>query len=244
MFAQSKGDPPASKRGWGSSWLEPANEQQRREQALVGQIRVAEEAGDSHTVWELAARLTALEPIAPGPHMVRAWVYRQRKQFGQALREIDQARDLAQRKDQRGYLSDVMATRALVHEMQKDLPAAVTDFQASLRLNDKDPQTINSLAWLRATAPDPTLRAGSESVRLVERAVALSTKDSYLAIDTLAAAYAESHDYPRAVDAERRAMTTAQTQIKDAAKARAFQKGAAARLQLFEQHQAYHADLP
>src|SRR5207244_12523740 len=55
------------------------------------------------------------------------------------------------------------------------------------------------LAWRLATGPDSWLRDAAEAVRLAERAADLSDRRDARVLDLLAAAYAASGDFDRAV---------------------------------------------
>ena len=61
------------------------------------------------------------------------------------------------------------------------------------------PRMLDELAWLLATYPDSNSRDGAEAVRLAERACALTERRVPALLATLAAAYAEAGDFPRAV---------------------------------------------
>ncbi len=241
--AQSKGSPPADAPGWGSVWLEPSNEPERRWQEALRKINAAQQAHDSRAELGLCDKLVASMPSSPGPYMVRAISLGRLKQFDRAMADLAQAQKIADTEKRPVVSSNILMVRASVYEREKNYEAAIGDLQASLKLNEKNEQACNALAWLRATAPDPAARNGPESVRLAQRAIALTTKSDYAVFDTLAAAYAEANDYARAVDTEKRALNAGK-EIKNATKAQKFEKDAAGRLQLFEQHQAYHADLP
>ena len=60
---------------------------------------------------------------------------------------------------------------------------------------------LDELAWLLATYPDSKSRDGAEAVRLAERACDLTERRILALLDTLAAAYAETGDFPRAISA-------------------------------------------
>ena len=62
-----------------------------------------------------------------------------------------------------------------------------------------DPQIVNDLAWMLATCPDASLRAGAESRRLIEPLCARSRYRNPFLLDTLAAACAETGDFDEAV---------------------------------------------
>ena len=69
---------------------------------------------------------------------------------------------------------------------------------------------LDELAWLLATYPDSNSRDGAEAVRLAERACALTDRRVPAFLATLAAAYAEAGDFPRAIAAGEEALKRAQ----------------------------------
>jgi tetratricopeptide (TPR) repeat protein len=76
---------------------------------------------------------------------------------------------------------------------------AAAQFSAALALNADTVQALAGLAWIRATAADPSLRDAAEAVRLAERAGELTRHQDVTAIDALAAAYAEAGRFDEAV---------------------------------------------
>ncbi len=64
---------------------------------------------------------------------------------------------------------------------------------------------LNDLAWLLATCPEDRLRDGAEAIRLADRALRLSSPDSWGALDTCAAAYAETGQFTPAAQYAQRA---------------------------------------
>ena len=76
---------------------------------------------------------------------------------------------------------------------------AVVQFSEALALNADTVQALAGLAWIRATAADPSLRNAAEAVRLAERAGVLTRHQDVTAIDALAAAYAEAGRFDEAV---------------------------------------------
>jgi tetratricopeptide (TPR) repeat protein len=73
------------------------------------------------------------------------------------------------------------------------------------------PRMLDELAWLLATYPDSNARDGAEAVRLAERACALTDRRVPALLATLAAAYAEAEDFPRAVAAGEEALSKARS---------------------------------
>ncbi len=73
------------------------------------------------------------------------------------------------------------------------------------------PRMLDELAWLLATHPDSNARDGAEAVRLAERACALTDRRVPALLATLAAAYSEAGDFPRAVAAGEEALRKARS---------------------------------
>ena len=71
------------------------------------------------------------------------------------------------------------------------------------------PRMLDELAWLLATYPDSKSRDGTEAVRLAERACNLTERRIPALLDTLAAAYAETGDFPRAISVAEEALNRA-----------------------------------
>jgi tetratricopeptide (TPR) repeat protein len=71
------------------------------------------------------------------------------------------------------------------------------------------PRMLDELAWLFATYPDSRSRDGTEAVRLSEHACDLTEHKIPALLDTLAAAYAEARDFPRAISAAEEALNRA-----------------------------------
>ena len=72
-----------------------------------------------------------------------------------------------------------------------------------------DALQLNNFAWAMATSQDPDERNGSFAVTLAERAVSLTRRQNYGNLDTLAAAYAESGQFERAVLTQNEAISLA-----------------------------------
>jgi len=68
-----------------------------------------------------------------------------------------------------------------------------------LALEPDSVEALNNLAWLMATAPDPSLRDGAGAVKLAEQALRLPPAPNLCVPGTLAAAYAEAGQFSNAV---------------------------------------------
>ena len=73
-------------------------------------------------------------------------------------------------------------------------------------------QVLNDTAWVLATSADAALRDGAEAVTLAGHAVELTSGHEPVLLATLAAAYAETGQFDRAVEMEKRAAELATQQ--------------------------------
>jgi tetratricopeptide (TPR) repeat protein len=156
----------------------------------------------------------------------RAAIYFQKQEIDKALQdctkaiEIDPDSDLA-------YIS-----RAKIYLYKKQFEEAERDLEKSSQLKSKRPDlTLNSLAWLLATCPEPRMRNGKKAIETATKACDLKQWKNWRHIDTLAAAYAETGDFEVAIKYETQALQTA-PEGDDVA-------GARERLQLFQHHKPY-----
>jgi TPR repeat protein len=86
----------------------------------------------------------------------------------------------------------------------KDLAEAVKWYRKTAERGNVE--SMNSLAWSLATSMDPKLRDGSNAVKFAERAVAARSPKDPNMLDTLAAAYAEAGEFPKAVSTQKEAI--------------------------------------
>ena len=75
-----------------------------------------------------------------------------------------------------------------------------------MRLDPRDPDVVNNVAWFRATCPEARFRNGKEAVELATRACTLENWKDADGIDTLAAAYAEIGNFAEAERYQQKAM--------------------------------------
>jgi tetratricopeptide (TPR) repeat protein len=117
------------------------------------------------------------------------------------------------------HLGYVMMLRPELEQAHADLRRILLSFAKEpdglQRLRDvaadapDSPRMLDELAWLLATYPDAKSRDGTEAVRLAERACVLTERRIPALLDTLAAAYAEAGDFPRAISAAEEALKRA-----------------------------------
>jgi len=90
-----------------------------------------------------------------------------------------------------------------------DAGGAITQWDTNLQIDPNDGNALNNLAWILATYPDESIRDGKRAVELAEKAVALSGGGVPIVLRTLAAAYAENNDFPKATATAQQAIELA-----------------------------------
>ena len=93
-----------------------------------------------------------------------------------------------------------------------DVRGGIEQWEISLQLNSDDGNALNNLAWVLATYPADGVRNGKRAVELAEKATTLPGGNVPIVFRTLAAAYAESGDFPKAIDIAQRAIDLATAQ--------------------------------
>ncbi|MDQ6655367.1 MAG: hypothetical protein M3176_19430 [Chloroflexota bacterium] len=101
----------------------------------------------------------------------------------------------------------LLETRARAYRQTHQYGAAAEDFADWQRIDPRNPLAYNEAAWQAATCPDGGVRNGRAAVRDATRACELTHWQNASYIDTLAAAYAESGNFARAVELQQRAVS-------------------------------------
>jgi tetratricopeptide (TPR) repeat protein len=90
----------------------------------------------------------------------------------------------------------------------------LAQWRKALQQDPDNLRILNDAAWLTATSPDPALRDGKEALRLAGRAAQLTASRDPAILGTLAAAFAETKDYDKAIETEKQAVSLATQQGK------------------------------
>ncbi|MCK4277049.1 MAG: tetratricopeptide repeat protein, partial [Phycisphaerae bacterium] len=102
--------------------------------------------------------------------------------------------------------ADVLYALGITLEKLGKTAQAVEAYDRALRANPNLPHAMNKLAWILATCPDPTVRDGNRALALIEK-LCTATRFRYAPhLDALAAAYAETGQFERAVATARLAI--------------------------------------
>lgn len=101
--------------------------------------------------------------------------------------------------------------RYFIHLKLGNISAATRDLDLYLAGDPNNAWALNMKAWQLATDPDPARRDGVRAIAFAQRACELTNWQDWWTIDTLAAAYAETGDFVRAIDFEMQALTKAES---------------------------------
>ena len=82
---------------------------------------------------------------------------------------------------------------------QRRIRDGVEEWQKVLALQPQNGNAMSNLAWVFATSPDDSLRDGVKAVQLAQEAMRISSRRIPLLFRTLAAAYAETGDFSKAI---------------------------------------------
>jgi Tfp pilus assembly protein PilF len=93
-----------------------------------------------------------------------------------------------------------------------DVRAGIEQWEISLQLNPDDGNALNNLAWVLATYPADAVRDGKRAVELALKATTLPGGEVPIVLRTLAAAYAESGDFSKAISTVQHAIDLASAQ--------------------------------
>ena len=92
---------------------------------------------------------------------------------------------------------------------QGKIGEAIYNFQKALTINSETPQTLFNLSWIYATSENRKYRNGEKAIKLAEKLCKLTDFQQPLALDALAAAYAETGKFNKAVATAQKALELA-----------------------------------
>jgi tetratricopeptide (TPR) repeat protein len=128
---------------------------------------------------------------------------------------------------------------AISLQMEDKFAEASRVFTDGMKACPGEPEILSGFAWMLATARDEKVRDGAKAVRLAQEAVRLAKTPVPELHDILAAAWAETGDFEKAVEAESRAIELAQSAKNDVVRA-----AAASRLAMYQRKIPYRMPAP
>jgi tetratricopeptide (TPR) repeat protein len=166
---------------------------------------------DSISVWERALAVTSNNQIAHQDLAAALW---NRGRIAESRIHSRSAEIIHAQTTLKDFPLDVPTRDNLGVLLVKagDAAGAIQQWNTSLQIDSNDGNALNNLAWVLATYSLDAVRDGKKAVELAEKASRLPGGESPIVLRTLAAAYAESSDFVKAIAAAQRAMELATAQ--------------------------------
>jgi Tfp pilus assembly protein PilF len=149
---------------------------------------------------------TNLRPDFPGAHYNFGAVLFQKGQIDDAIAEWRSALALHPNDfDTNSGLGNALVNKGLYRE-------AVSHYEVALRSEPISTMALNNLAWILSAGPDDTVRDGTRAVQVALQLNEVTQRKNPIFVRTLAAAYAESGQFDKAVETAQVAAKLAETQ--------------------------------
>lgn len=132
----------------------------------------------------------------------RALSYGAVKKFDRAISDLNKAIALKPGKRD-GYLH-----RGNIYSKTGNYHLAAADLEKAIAVDPKSSWAYQAMAWFHATCPESDFRDGARAVRFAEKSLEVEKKDrsNPMLYDTLAAALAESGQFQKAVETQKKAI--------------------------------------
>ena len=166
---------------------------------------------DSISVWERALAVTSNNQVAHQDLAAALW---SRGRIAESRIHSRAAEIIHAKTTLQDYPFDIQTRDNLGVLLVKegDAAGAIQQWNTNLQIDPNDGNALNNLAWVLATYPADEIRDGKKAVELAEKASTLPGGESPILLRTLAAAYAESGDFSKAINTTQRAMELARGQ--------------------------------
>ena len=178
----------------------------------IGQARLDEafklaESGKADEALQRIDGIIASNPDNWRAHFLKAAVLVLVKRQDNALQEIDFSIKLARKSNvSQSLLAELYSSKARTCIDARRYEDAKRALDGAIHIDPSDTTSMNDLAWLLATAPEPRVRNPHRAVALAKKCCGMSHWTNAYSIDTLAAAYAAAGDFGQAVRYQQLAM--------------------------------------
>jgi tetratricopeptide (TPR) repeat protein len=95
--------------------------------------------------------------------------------------------------------SEAYHLRGIEHKVAHEYDKSLADYEKAIALDPKNATAYGTEAYLLSVCPAPKYRDGAKAVRYATKACELTEWHNTLALDALAAAYAETGDFDKAI---------------------------------------------
>jgi WD40 repeat protein/lipoprotein NlpI/tRNA A-37 threonylcarbamoyl transferase component Bud32 len=130
----------------------------------------------------------------------RGLAWRSKEELDKALADFDEALRVNPK------YAIACFNRGFTYLKKANYSKAVVDFNEAVVIDPKYAAAQNAIAWLRATCPDGQYREGKLAVENATKACELTNWRNASYIDTLAAAYAETSEFAKAIEWQSKAI--------------------------------------
>ena len=137
-----------------------------------------------------------LDPKYTQAYINRGSLLADQEKWDLALADFDKALELDPHDSRAHY------NRGSVFEAKGNQEKAVIEYKEAIRSNTRDPLAYNNLAWILATSANNQIRDGKIAVEVATKACELTSWKDSENLDTLAAGYAESGNWAKAVETQ------------------------------------------
>jgi tetratricopeptide (TPR) repeat protein len=150
-----------------------------------------------------------LNPRFAAAYTNRAFAWLNKREYVKAIADLDQAIRLNP-KNPAAYTN-----RALAWNVKGEYVKAIADYEEAIRLDPQCVLAYCNLAWLLATCPLKAIRDGKKALEYATKACELAEQKEAHHFGALAAAYAESCDFEKAIKWQEKALSISPEMVKD-----------------------------
>jgi tetratricopeptide (TPR) repeat protein len=172
-----------------------ADDDSKKAERHIQKAREYTEKGKHESAIQELDRAIELDSKMAIAYSSRGAVRFRMKEYDKAITDLNEAIRLEPEKATSGYY-----IRGSAWYMKKDYSKGVADFDEAIRLNPKEVDALNGRAWAAATCPEAKYRDSKKAMEYAKLACEVSEWKDPFCISTLAAAYAESGNFEKAIE--------------------------------------------